>query len=72
MSLINEVTMGNCSDVFHFLLNNRRYIKKNQDNVREKSKILQDLRDNSVEITFCAMENQRIYELYSELVSYLK
>lgn len=74
MTLLDEVVMWNCSDVYHYLLNKIRYIKKNPQDHNEKENIKRDLSDieNGQQILICASQNQRIEDLNLELLSHLK
>ena len=65
MTLLNEVVFGQCSDVYHYLLNKIRYIKRNPKDSTEKYNIQKDLSDidNSMQVLICAAQNQRIEDL---------
>jgi hypothetical protein len=59
MSLLNEVIMGTCSEVYHYLLNKIRYIEKNQSDNAQKHEILLDVASNKPQIVMCALSHRR-------------
>lgn len=73
MSILNEVVMGNCSEVYHYFLNMLRYLKKNPNDNAEKSRIRADILDtgNNEQITICVLSHQRLRDLNMELMEYL-
>lgn len=73
MSLLDEVVMHDCAQVYHYLLNKIRYISKNQSDVNERLQILADTSDYDTrsQSMICALSNPRIQELYLKLTSYL-
>lgn len=74
MSILNEVLMGDCSEVYHYFLNTLRYLRRNPNDNKEKENIRKDLNDsrNSEQITLCVLSHQRIMELNSEIAKYLR